>query len=200
MARKLTIKRLTKSDLTIFYWHFINHRAGNQKAINLNADILVEKLYPDLDSFAQEQNGKLPIDLFIYGPGLGREYNLQRKIIKWRTYKNWRLDGEYVLNPDESPDRFNSLQPNDYGILEFIGAGKPSAMKIFLVAAEVEEDKGLHAAITEKFNFQSMVQVTEGELEQLINSIEDLDPQHPINQLILVPDSDIEDAALVSYK
>ena len=39
MLKKLAVKRLTASDLTFFVWHFRNQPAGNQKAINLNADV-----------------------------------------------------------------------------------------------------------------------------------------------------------------
>jgi hypothetical protein len=92
MIRKLAIKRLTASDLTLFEWHFRNQAlGGNQKAINLNADVFIDKLYPGLPEIAAKTGGKIPLDLFIYGPGLEPEYNLQRKIVKFGTYKNWRL-------------------------------------------------------------------------------------------------------------
>src|SRR2546426_10861620 len=98
MKRKLCVKRLTDSDLTFFEWHFRNRNAGNQKAINLNADVFVEELFPVLRDSAPP-SGKLPIGLFIYGPGTGGELNLQRKIMKGAAYKNWRLNGEFVHNP-----------------------------------------------------------------------------------------------------
>ena len=46
MINKLALKRLTASDLTLFEWHFNYRNAGNQKAINLNADVFKDQLYP----------------------------------------------------------------------------------------------------------------------------------------------------------
>ena len=61
MSRKLALKRLTASDLTFFEWHFRNHNAGNQKAINLNADVFVEELFRALPEVSIETRGKIPI-------------------------------------------------------------------------------------------------------------------------------------------
>ena len=74
--RRLALKHLTRSDLTLFRWHFENENAGRQKAINLNADVFIEALYPALPPLAQERDGRLPIDLYIYGPGMASELNL----------------------------------------------------------------------------------------------------------------------------
>src|SRR5579859_7499939 len=96
---RLALKKLTASDLTLFEWHFQNRNAGNQKAINLNADVFVDRLFPGLPEVSRDFGGRLPIDLFLYGPGMASELNLQRKIIKLGEYKNWRLDGETIHNP-----------------------------------------------------------------------------------------------------
>ncbi|MEM0941187.1 MAG: hypothetical protein AAGI25_15585 [Bacteroidota bacterium] len=114
MSRKLALKRLTGSDLTLFEWQFRTINKGNQKSINLNANIFVEKLYPLLPQLADEKDGRIPIDLSIYGPGLNRLDNLQRKIIKGETYKNWRLNGEFIYNRPETPDRYNILKEGDF--------------------------------------------------------------------------------------
>lgn len=87
MPRKLVLKRLTSSDLTFFDWTYKHHPAGNQKAINLNADVFVEKLYPGLSDLSSPR--KFPMDVFIYGPGVAGEYNLQRKIVRSEHSKNW---------------------------------------------------------------------------------------------------------------
>ena len=99
MLDKLALKRLTASDLTFFEWHFRNHNAGNQKAINLNADVFIDQLYPALDAIVRDRHNKLGIDLWIAGPGAADPVNLQRKIIKGAAYKNWRLDGGVCLQP-----------------------------------------------------------------------------------------------------
>jgi len=42
MTTRLALKRLTDSDLTIFETLFRKLAAGNQKAINLNADVFIK--------------------------------------------------------------------------------------------------------------------------------------------------------------
>src|SRR5687767_8045117 len=108
IVKRLALKRLTISDLTFFDWHFKNNPELRQKAINLNADIFVQRLYPSLPETEPAKTGRIPIDLFVYGPGLMPELNVQRKIVKTPSYKNWRLNGETVTDQDV-PDRFNSL-------------------------------------------------------------------------------------------
>ena len=104
------MKRLTPSDLTFFKWHYENRNAGNQKAINLSRNVFIDKLYPSLpDIMTDRGDGKIPVTLYIYGPGLYDAYQLQRKIIKTGSYKNWRLNGEFIFNPEDIPERFNSL-------------------------------------------------------------------------------------------
>src|SRR5438874_2342968 len=98
MTSKLALKRLTASDLTFFEWQFRHLGVGGQKSINLNADVFVDRLFPAV-SEATRPTGRIPIDLWIFGPGARSSINLQRKIIKGGTYKNWRLDGEFVVNP-----------------------------------------------------------------------------------------------------
>ena len=46
MADRIAIKRLTASDCTLFEAVFRSIDAGNQKSINLNADVLIDRLYP----------------------------------------------------------------------------------------------------------------------------------------------------------
>jgi len=146
MNRKVAIKRLTASDLTLFEWHFRNRNAGNQKAINLNADVFTGILYPALPEVAKARDGRLPIDLYLYGPGLASEINLQRKIVKHGTYKNWRLDGEFIFNPGDDPLRFNLLEPDDFVIFEFIGETYPEVLKAVFIANSIPTDQSIHNA------------------------------------------------------
>jgi hypothetical protein len=68
MARKLAIKKLTQSDLTLFKWHFINRPAGNQKGFNLDARVLVRSLYPLLPEVVTTlPNQRVPLDLIFTG-------------------------------------------------------------------------------------------------------------------------------------
>ena len=84
MPRKLALKRLTASDLTLFKWHFQNHPAGKQKAFNLDASVLVDELYPQLGEPALVPQPRYPLDLYLCGPGLAPANNLQRKILNSR--------------------------------------------------------------------------------------------------------------------
>src|SRR5438445_3381780 len=115
MPRRLAVKRLTASDLTFFEYQVRTRDVGNQKAINLNADVFIDQLYPVLPDYAVETAGRIPIDLSVYGPNAAPLHDLQRKIVKFGSYKNWRLNGEFVHNPDDSPERYNSLEPGDLG-------------------------------------------------------------------------------------
>ena len=57
---KLALKKLTASDLTLFEWHFRNRNAGNQKAINLNADVFVQQLFPALPEVGGSVSLEMP--------------------------------------------------------------------------------------------------------------------------------------------
>jgi hypothetical protein len=95
MVQRLALKRLTKSDLTIFESHFRTRNAGNQKSINLNADVFVSELYPAVPTLALSNGNEMPVSVGIFGPSTRPELPLARKIIKGAAYKNWRLNGEY---------------------------------------------------------------------------------------------------------
>jgi hypothetical protein len=189
---KLAIKRLTMSDLTLFKWQFDNG-ASNQKSINLNADVFIDSLYPSLLNTDVGRSGRIPLDLYLYGPGNERSYNLQRKIIKGDSYKNWRLNGEYITNPDENPERFNSLEPNDYVIFDFEGELFPTAARAVFVSSKVEEDVRLHKGITDLGQQRSMRPIERAELH-LVAVASGTPESHPVWELLL--DSAIEDAAL----
>lgn len=166
MARKLALKRLTRSDLTLFRWHFENNSAGNQKAINLNRNVFEDELFPALPSDASSSGSRFPINLFIYGPASAPELNLQRKIIKGGTYKNWRLNGEFIENPPDDPARFNSLSEGDFALMEFNGAFYPDSARLCLVDAK--GSAALHAACAELIGQGRMMALTESALDGLL--------------------------------
>jgi hypothetical protein len=190
--RKLALKRLTASDLTFFEWHFRNHNAGNQKAINLNADVFISGLYPSLPEVALASSGRLPIDLYLYGPGLSQELNFQRKIIKFGSYKNWRLDGEFIYDPPINPERFHTLVAGDIVVFEFGGDVTPSTLKAFFFSRSLNEDRHLHGNFNEYLGQRAMASITEVELEALVRRAAPSD-RHPINELLI--EADLEDAA-----
>ncbi len=143
---KIAIKQLSASDLTFFRWHYENRNAGNQKAINLNADVFVDILYPDVRTVADSQGGHVPVVLTMFGPaGLGA-YRVTRKVITGAAYKNWRLNGEFVGNPDGEPGRFDILQPNDLVVMSFHGVSAPHAIDMIFIAAS--DEPALHAALS----------------------------------------------------
>lgn len=188
---KLAVKTLTDSDLTLFHWHFLRSNS-NQKSINLNANIFVDKLYPSLEETDVGRAGLMSIDTFIYGPGHNRVWNLQRKIIKGDSYKNWRLDGEAIPNPDDDPDRFNVLVPGDFVILDFEGDVYPTAVRMVFVAANVPEDAALHKGLSD-FGIGRMIAIDLSQLRLIVN-MSGTPEVHPVYELLL--DSAIEDAAL----
>jgi len=191
MSGKIAVKRLTASDLTLFAYQFRNFPAGKQKAININANILIDELYPALKSNTASIPQRFPIDLYLYGPSYGNELNLQRKILKQE--KNWRLDGELVYNPEEEPDRFNLLAPGDFAIFEFNEGVYPDTIKINLLANAAIGDKGLHFEFDSLLATEKMIIISSKKLEQIISQANP-DQKHPIYNFI--GDADIEDIAL----
>lgn len=191
MISKLALKRLTESDLTFFEWHF-RRSASNQKAINLNADVLTGHLYPALDVVARRRQNKIGIDLWIAGPGAAGPFNLQRKIIKGAAYKNWRLDGELVYNPGGTPDRFKSLRPGDLALFGFEGELSPDTLTVVLVGQDAPQDqtlfRGLDGLLT-----GSMMAVEGADLGELCGRLR-VPQSHPV--WLLVSDEDLAEAAM----
>ncbi|MBU2647867.1 DUF3883 domain-containing protein [bacterium] len=199
MKNKLCVKSLTASDLTFFKWQFQERNAGNQKSINLNADVFIDALYPDLPALAQEMSGRIPLDLTFYGPGYSPRHNIQRKIRKIGSYKNWRLNGEFVINPVDEPERYNILVPGDFAIMDFVGISYPNAVSVFLISSVSPEDKNIHASLEAWLQKRGMAVVDVPELQQLVLDSR-LDIVHPLNGLFSEFDLDLEDAALGSFE
>lgn len=196
MQRRIALKRLTASDLTLFEWQFRNRNAGNQKSINLNTDVFIDELFPALPAVAAESNDRIPVDLSIYGPGHSGLHNLQRKILKGRKYKNWRLDGEYINNPENEPERYNVLQPDDLAVFEFLGPIVPNAAKLILVARDLPADEAIYRVLVPLVEGPSMVSLSANQLASVVNGLNDDD--HPFHQLTL--DAELEDVALGGTK
>ncbi len=193
MQRRIALKRLTASDLTLFEWQFRNQKTGgNQKSINLNADVFVSKLFPALPDAAAELNGRIPLDLYIYGPGLAPVHNLQRKIVKTGSYKNWRLNGEYIPNPEDQKDRFNVLQPNDFAVFDFRGRIIPTSAKLLLVSQAMPADSLVYKGLAALLGNKSMIAVSIAELQLIASGLDE--ESHPFHELTL--DAALEDAAL----
>jgi hypothetical protein len=200
---KIALKKLTHSDLTFFQCYYANQgkNPSKQKALNLNSNVLVGKLYPELKNSTADT--KIPVSLHIYGPGLADAHVLQRKIVKSPGSKNWRLNGELVYSPEDNPQRYDSLRPNDFALIGFEGESLPSTVFIAFIAAFVEEDKALYNEF-QTFLTTAMQKI---EIEQLQEIVEKATPpsQHPIYRFLLDEDliAAVEgdaDAALRVYK
>ena len=191
MINKLALKRLTASDLTFFQWHFKHRNAGNQKAINLNAEVFRDQLYPSVEIVARDRQNKLGIDLWVAGPGAAKLVNLQRKIIKGTTYKNWRLDGEFIYNPEDQPNRFNVLVPGDIVLFGFEGELVPDTVTLVLVARTEEEDKSLFAKLDSLLDTRRMISLDADSLRELCER-PPVSSRHPV--WLLVTDEDFVDA------
>lgn len=196
MSRKIVLKKLSASDLTLFKCHFDKTSGAKQKAINLDIDPLVTSIYRELPSIANKSpENQIPVAISIYGPGGAGEHLLARKILKQQ--KNWRLDGEYVLNPDEQPRRYNTLKKGDFAILEFHGDISPKSVRIYLVARSNPPDRLLHEYLRRTFwnRFSArrgMIRVSDVELKTVIDRAS-VKPGHPV--LDLSEMDDLEDAA-----
>ena len=191
---KLALKRLTRSDLTFLEPKFRTLNAGNQKSINLNADVLVNELFPAIAAAADALENEIPIKLAVFGPDGASEYKLARKIVKGAAYKNWRLNGEFVRDPDDQPGRFDVLEPDDLALIAFEGEAAPSSVRLIFLAKASPADRQLHAALSPLVASRSMIRLEPATLSAAIGSA----VSHPAAS-VLRPDSvtqDLEDAAL----
>ncbi|HYO64588.1 MAG TPA: hypothetical protein VEU33_00790 [Archangium sp.] len=176
---KIAIKTLTSSDLSFFKFHL---RLSKQKAINLNSDVFIERFYPGLEG------SYVPVlfPLSVIGPGGKTAHRLARKALRSQASKNWRLNGEYIHDPDEDPGRYDGLAANDYAIFAFEGNERPEAVTLVLVS--ISSDTRLHAAISGIFTGsarRTMVDVSEAAIADLRATTIDAYPgQHPLDALV----------------
>ena len=101
MADKIALKRLGRSDLSFFEYHFRNQTFGDhrQKGINLNREVFVDQLYPQAPEIL---GAKWPVLVTFFGPGDAPAYTIDgdpKRPITYNNGKNWRLNGGTV--PDD---------------------------------------------------------------------------------------------------
>lgn len=82
MPDRIALKRLTASDLTFFESLFRTLDVGNQKSINLNADVFVERFYPTLPDQISTSGDVINVSLTVLGPDGAGPYLLSRAITK----------------------------------------------------------------------------------------------------------------------
>ncbi|SHH57201.1 protein of unknown function [Sporobacter termitidis DSM 10068] len=183
---KMALKKLTHSDLTFFKCYFSNQKEkpSKQKALNLNSDVFVDELYPELRKTTA--NTKLPVSLYIYGPGLKDAHVLQRKIVKSKGSKNWRLNGELIYSQETDPQRYDSLQPGDIALIGLDGDTIPSVVCIDFVAASLEVDKKLHHEFSSILT-SGMQKIESDQLKEIVTRL-DLPAPHPVYRFLLDED------------
>jgi hypothetical protein len=196
MPERIALKRLTASDLTFFESLFRRLNVGNQKSINLNADVLVGKLYPTLPSLMPAV-GEISVRLSIYGPNAAPADALSRAITKGDAYKNWRLNGEFVRDPEGQAGRYDNMAPGDLAVFEFSGDPTPQRVTLLLISAAAALDARLYKALTGLVpdGRRTMVELSRAVLAEAAAGV---DPSHPV--WLLAADSEfdaaLEDAAL----
>lgn len=188
---QFALKRLSNSDLTLLAPQFELRPDVRQKAINLNASVFVEGVYPGLATIAVS---RIPVDINLFGPGLATLLNLQRKIVKSPGSKNWRLNGETIHNPIHEPARFQSLQEGDFAIFEFSDGVMPRTMTIILIAQNIAEDKELHAELTKVADSRSMMLLSSELLAQVLATAR-ISSEHPAYQFSSQTEEDFENIA-----
>ncbi|MCE7994678.1 MAG: sensor histidine kinase [Roseivirga sp.] len=144
MSRKLALKKLTKSDLTIFEWQFQNQpgKKSKQKAINLNSSVFIGQLYPGLPNSNALKNGRMEISTEIHGPRKGEVvHQASNRTITAAssTQKNWRLGGSLIPNPQDQPLRYSSLKPGDLVLFDFVGDEAPEKVRMLLISQSDQE-------------------------------------------------------------
>jgi len=189
MRRRIALKKLTRSDLTIFQAQFRKYGSGKQKSINLNANVFIREFYPNLAEVAEEkEDSSFVVNLSVLGPGVTTSQVLPQKITKGESYKNWRLNGKLIPNPDDD-GRYDILEEGDLAIMEFIGAASPSSIRMVLLAQGSRDDALFYQSLSDKCADRSMVVLDAEELESAIRiaKSEAVD-EHPILDLLDTPD------------
>jgi len=197
MPDRIAVKRLTASDLTLFESLFRKLNVGNQKSINLSADVFVEAFYPTLPDLTGTLGDVIPVSLTIFGPGAAPAYTLSRAVTKREAYKNWRLNGEFVRDPDGEPGRFDNMAAGDLAVFDFSGEPGPQKLALLLISANSASDAQLFARLSPVISGarKTMAQVSRSQLAAAAVGVPET---HPIWVLAADPDYDaaLEDAAL----
>lgn len=201
MPDRIAVKKLTASDLTLFDSQFRKLNVGNQKSINLNADVFIEKFYPTLPDLVSTLGDVFTVSLTITGPEAEGPYTVARAVTKREAYKNWRLNGEAVRDPDDEPGRFDNLVAGDLAVLEFVGDPTPQKVTMLLLSAGAPADAPLHAALSPMMpgGRRTMIQLSRAQLAAVAAGIP---ATHPVWVIAADPEFEeaLEDAALGGAK
>lgn len=201
MPDRIAVKKLTASDLTLFESQFRKLNVGNQKSINLNADVFIEKFYPTLPGLVPTLGDVITVSLTILGPAGAGPYTLARAVTKREAYKNWRLNGEFVRDPDDEPGRFDTMAAGDLAVFEFAGDPSPQKVTMLLLSAGAPGDAPLHATLSSMVpgSRRTMIQLSRS---QLATAAAGTAAGHPVWAIAADPEFEeaLEDAALGGTK
>jgi Domain of unknown function (DUF3883) len=192
------VKKLTRSDLTFFEHQFHRQQAGNQKSINLNADVFVEMIFPYARTVAAGQPHQFPVKLQIYGPGLRRmpDHKTRKVIAAGGRQKNWRLNGEFVPDPAEDPTRYHGLAAGDLAVFAFEESRfqpVPASIAMVLVSQAENADAQVLSDLLGLLTGRSMALLS-AETLAVVSGTSPAD--HPIRELIDIElDAALEEAA-----
>jgi hypothetical protein len=191
MSRKIALKRLSHSDLKLFKVYFDLNKAGRQKGINLNADVLIDNFYPNLPS-------PVKVGLVINGPGITTTPDLHiRHIARPKGGKNRRLQATVIPNP-AGTDRYTPLAVNDLALMEFFDGpeDEPESIAMTLISAAVVQDEAAFRALTglvqlsQPGNKKTMVALSPATLESRLSGV--LPTAHPLRLLLTSNENELE--------
>jgi hypothetical protein len=200
MASYVVLKRLTlNSDLGWFKSIFDGHGLRTkQKAITLNKDVM-NALWPsmlmrqstyeqhkqaqmaahalgDLSQALVEKEaarvvGTIPIRVEIHGPGGKPPFAAINRKIALQD-KNWRLNGDFILDPPGDPARFYpTMQEGDLALIAFEDVGWPANAVVVLLSRR--DDAPLWSALQSRVSrgVRSMVEIDPRDLERVANAL-----------------------------
>jgi hypothetical protein len=196
---RFAVKKLTRSDLTFFEHQFRRQNAGNQKSINLNRNVFVDLIFPTAGQVAGGVARQFPVPVTLYGPGMrSQPHTITRKVIAaGGSQKNWRLNGEFVMDPDFDPTRYHGLVADDFVVFGFDGAnGLPTAVHMVLLSQSEAVDAPLLNQVTAILGGRSMAEASAAQLQAIVQ----VSPtNHPIRELLETErDEALQEAALGS--
>ena len=165
MADYFAIKRLTACDCTLFEAVFPTIDAGDRQSIDLDADVLVGRFYPNLSMEAvAETCNEILLGLTIYGPDAKPADCVTRAIKRGSSNKDWRLTGGLVRRPLDDPTRYDKIRPGDLAVMAFTGTGRPYRIDLILLSYSAVDDLAAIEALSPFCNERSMVAVTQAQI------------------------------------
>ena len=160
---RIALKRLSKSDLTLFEAQFRKDPTNKQKGININKNPVDSVLFPGLEdhllriaapekarraetkaagqAFKKREYQGVPVKLTITGPAAAPPVQWQRHINL--NQKNLRLNGKLIPSPEDHRDRFDDLEKGDIAIMGFEGDLIPTSLHITILSPRNPADHQL---------------------------------------------------------